>query len=254
MENQKNGKGKTFAIVILVLLVLGLGGYIVYDKIIMKETEEPEKTEKTKKEVKEQPKLLTNDEAISVGQSLYLKTRDLYQGEVTKLLNKQYYNWIENNNDNYVLENGVATKVDIEKTDGCGLYKYPDEVAIAIKKLFTTSGLDKFLDSEWKYNKRLVAKDNDNNFYMQGCLARSGTTVLDEITIKPTSIEENSISFIVTDYRFETGLDDSDYNINSPKATKLDNVFKIVKENDTWKVEDYTDSYNKFLEKFKISS
>ncbi len=48
VENKKS-TGKTVAIIILVLLVLGLGGYIAYDKVIVKEsreTEEPIKTEK----------------------------------------------------------------------------------------------------------------------------------------------------------------------------------------------------------------
>ena len=45
-KNQKSGKGKTVAIIILVSLVLGLGGYIAYDKVFTKETKEIEKTEK----------------------------------------------------------------------------------------------------------------------------------------------------------------------------------------------------------------
>lgn len=249
MENSKKGKGMLVVIIVLVLLVLGLSGYIVYDKIFTKENERTKEPVKAENKVEEQQKLLTNDEATSIGQGLYLKTRDLYVGQVAKLMEEQTYNWLGSNNDNYVLENGIATKADIENTDGCGLYKYPDEVATAIKNLFTKTGLEKFMNSELSNNKRWVAKDNNDNFYMSGCLSRSGTTVLDEITIVPTKIENNSISFTVSDYWFEAGLADSDYNINSSKATKIDNTFKIVKENDNWKVEDYTDSYNKFLEK-----
>ena len=44
-KNQKSGKGLIPVVVILVLIVLGLGGYIVYDKVVTKETKEPEKTE-----------------------------------------------------------------------------------------------------------------------------------------------------------------------------------------------------------------
>ena len=44
-QNKKNGKGLISVVVILVLLVLGFGGYIVYDKVFNKETKEPEKTE-----------------------------------------------------------------------------------------------------------------------------------------------------------------------------------------------------------------
>ncbi|MBR3362793.1 MAG: hypothetical protein IKG40_02580 [Bacilli bacterium] len=245
---EKKSTGKTVVIVILLLALLGLGGYIVYDKIVLKELQ---KFDSTEKKSEKQPNLLSNEEAIRIGQDLYLKTRDLYCGGVSKLMNNENYDftWRDNSVDNYVVENGVATKTDIEKTDGCGLYKYPDEVAIAIKNLFTESGLDKFLDNELKYNKRWVVKDNSDNFYMLGCLSHSGVILLDEITIKPTSIEENTISFIVSDYMFEAGLDESEYNINSSKATKLDNTFKIAKENDSWKVEDYTDSHDKYLQK-----
>ena len=45
---------KNFIIVILVLAVLGLGGFVVYDKVLTKETQEPVKTEK---KVEEQTKI-----------------------------------------------------------------------------------------------------------------------------------------------------------------------------------------------------
>lgn len=43
---EKKSKGKTIAIIILFLSVLGLSGYIVYDKVLNKEVKEPVKTEK----------------------------------------------------------------------------------------------------------------------------------------------------------------------------------------------------------------
>ncbi len=42
---EKKSKGKTIVIVILVLAVLGLGGYIIYDKFVAKEDNKEEKTE-----------------------------------------------------------------------------------------------------------------------------------------------------------------------------------------------------------------
>ena len=47
MENQKSGTGKTVAIVILLLAVIGLGGYVVYDKVIS-----VDKTKELKSEIK----------------------------------------------------------------------------------------------------------------------------------------------------------------------------------------------------------
>jgi len=46
---EQKSKGKTIIIVILVLAVLGLGGYIIYDKVLNKEVREPVKTEKKDK-------------------------------------------------------------------------------------------------------------------------------------------------------------------------------------------------------------
>lgn len=48
MENKSTVK--TVTIIILLLIVLGLGGYIVYDKVIVQESEKPAKTENTTEE------------------------------------------------------------------------------------------------------------------------------------------------------------------------------------------------------------
>lgn len=53
MENKKS-TGKTVAIVILIILLLRALGYTAYDKVIIKETEEPEKTEKKVETTKEE--------------------------------------------------------------------------------------------------------------------------------------------------------------------------------------------------------
>lgn len=41
MENQKNNNGLIALVIVLFLLVLGLGGYIVYDKVLSNKTTEP---------------------------------------------------------------------------------------------------------------------------------------------------------------------------------------------------------------------
>lgn len=53
MEEKQNKKSKIL-IVILVILVLGLAGYIVYDKVIVKEKEEVKKEERTEEPKKEE--------------------------------------------------------------------------------------------------------------------------------------------------------------------------------------------------------
>ncbi len=55
MEEKKNKKGLIVLFVILIILVLGLGGYLVYDKVIKKDEvkTEKKKTEDKKEEIKE---------------------------------------------------------------------------------------------------------------------------------------------------------------------------------------------------------
>lgn len=53
MDNEKKGTGKTIAIIVLVLLILGLGGYIAYDKMLSKKTSETIETTKTKSVINE---------------------------------------------------------------------------------------------------------------------------------------------------------------------------------------------------------
>lgn len=50
---EKKSKGKTITIVILVLMVLGLAGYIVYDKVIVKEKDEKEVANKVEEKTNE---------------------------------------------------------------------------------------------------------------------------------------------------------------------------------------------------------
>ncbi len=60
MDNQNNGTGKTILIVILLLLVLGLTGYIVYDKVI---------TTETNNEVKEESSITPEPEKTAISGS-----------------------------------------------------------------------------------------------------------------------------------------------------------------------------------------
>lgn len=75
---EKKGKGKTIAIIILTLIIIGLGGYIVYDKFIAKE--ETEKTEEKAVEKKEETEDLNAvaDELISKLKTYKLENLDLF--------------------------------------------------------------------------------------------------------------------------------------------------------------------------------
>jgi len=72
---EKKSKGKTIVIVILILAVLGLGGYIVYDKFLNTEKVEPVKTGENEKDCIEKNSM-TEDLAINLGKKLYTEVRD----------------------------------------------------------------------------------------------------------------------------------------------------------------------------------
>ena len=65
MEEKKKGKGLVVALVLFILISLGLGGYIAYDKVLNKEEVKTKKEEK--KEKKEQETIIysVDDEKIS---------------------------------------------------------------------------------------------------------------------------------------------------------------------------------------------
>ena len=67
MENKSTGK--TVVIIILVLLVLGLGGYIVYDKMLSKESAETKESAKTEKKVENQT--ITESKKSIAGSYIY---------------------------------------------------------------------------------------------------------------------------------------------------------------------------------------
>jgi len=68
---EKKNKGKTIVIVILILAVLGLGGYIVYDKFLNTEIDEDVNIQK-----KQEINLLSKEEALKIGKDRYEYIRD----------------------------------------------------------------------------------------------------------------------------------------------------------------------------------
>ena len=238
MENKKNSTGKTVTIVILIILLLGALGYIAYDKVFTKETKKPEKTQ-TK--VEEQPKLLSNEEALEIGKKLYLEARDnvyKYYGTVLSIDRNVCYTYINNQ-----MEQQNCDTVDPSNL----YYKVSDK---DFKNIFTQNGINQFekfmtIDHTGKF----IIYNND--YYIFGNI--SGQYTVDENVTKITvnKIEKDNIVFDVT----ETCFDLSHYAEyeagNNQYGTQINSIFKIVKENDVWKIEDYTDAYTKYLDSFK---
>lgn len=69
MDEEKKASSNTWLVVVLVIMVLGLGGYITYDKLVVKATKE----ETPKNTVVEEQKkvLLTEAEATTLGEEKY---------------------------------------------------------------------------------------------------------------------------------------------------------------------------------------
>lgn len=241
---KKNNKLTIF----LIIVIAALTGYIVYDKTFSKENEE-EKTEikeeiqneeETVQEEKETVVLLNNDEAIKIGKELYLKAKDLYICQLQKITGN-YSEWFENSTQ-YSITNGVPSVIASNSENyGFGYIKLKTDVSSKAKGIFTSEGLKNFLNQENTDNKGWVAQDNSGNLYCKDYLSRSGYKELDEIGILVSKNEENEITFTVTDY-MSTVMDSSN-------VVSANNTFKIKKENDTWKIESYIDSYSELSKK-----
>ena len=82
MENKKNGKGMVIAVVILFLLVLGLGGFIVYDKIYSKSSSEINKNDKISTNEDLEKNILDSNSKISVFNKNFIQSLSFDFGEV----------------------------------------------------------------------------------------------------------------------------------------------------------------------------
>lgn len=261
MENSTE-KNKNKFLIFLVIVIVALSGYIIYDKVtegnvktdIKDTSNETLEDNDTLGEVKEEPEVektttLSNDEAIKIGKELYLKAKGLYICQMQKITGDN--NWFENTTE-YSVSNGVASVIpNGSDMQGFGYNKVKSDVSNKISALFTSDGLEKYLNQEVMDNKAWLAKDNSGIFYCKSYLSRSGTRELSEIGISVSNIEEDEISFAVTDYMGRAGLNESEYNVNSQSIAKKTNSFKIELENGTWKIDEYTDSYSELLKMIK---
>ena len=211
---EKKSTEKTIAIVILVLLVLGLSGYIVYDKMLSSEGIDTKKTIETENSTVEQPKLLTNDEAIAIGQDLYIKTRDIAYNQGQKLQ-------VDKSNC-YVEENGQVVKA------ACDDFTLNKVIDVSFKNNFTTKGLKQYEQNAVDYGGGGFVIYNGDYYikeYKWGPFDGPWDTNATKISVK--EINENNIVFVATE-TFGTKL--------------MNTTFTIAKENNQWKMDDYTDA------------
>ncbi len=99
MENQKNGKGKTAAIVILIVLLIGAVGYIAYEKITSsdKNLELENEVKTLKSEIKQLKSSVKSDEDIVEAK----KTETQSDGQVqnTNYINAIYWGSADDNSE-----------------------------------------------------------------------------------------------------------------------------------------------------------
>lgn len=83
---EKKSTGKTVAIVILILMILGLGGYIAYDKLLTKETKEAEQTEATENKAEDNSLKEPKYDLSNVPQTSSQCTSEFTLSEYNKLI------------------------------------------------------------------------------------------------------------------------------------------------------------------------
>ena len=220
MEN-KNGKGKTIAIVILVVLLLGALGYIVYDKAFTKEeTKDEVTTSKKTEEVVKEPQLLTSEEALSIGKDLYIKTRDIAYN--------QSGNMQVDENVCYAYENNQMKQV------VCGDFPINKVTDVSFKNNFTAKGLKQYEEKATEYGGGgFIVYNNDYYIASYKFGPFDGLWNTDAVKFEVKQINENIITLEAT----ETFGDDVGEPLNLIKTS-----FTIAKENGNWKMDDYTDA------------
>lgn len=206
-------------IVFLILIILGLGGYIAYDKVINKETEEPAKEEKN--EVKDNT--ISNEEALAMGKEKYEFAREglyLCGWKQVKYDTNKHYSYSDT---------GMK-----EVSDGTGA-EYAKITNIEDIK----SNLTKHAFIDWI--KSLDIKNFEKDYYINvgGC-GISPDYAYDKYNISVKQINEDSIVYSIDEYFY--GTDDNGISEDLSKATKYTSNFELIKEDNTWKINEFNDA------------
>ncbi len=221
---EKKSKGKTIVIVILVLAVLGLGGYIIYDKLLNNEVKEPVKTEK-KDKIKIEKDILSEDEALKLGKERYEYVRDglfLCGYKQVKYDDSKLFAWNENGKQ-ITGDLNYAKITNIED----------------IKANLTEHS---FLN--WIKALDIKQDGNDYYIYVGGC-GIGPDYAYDKFEIKIKDIKTNTITYSIDEYFYIEDNNGIVEDIN--KAEKCTTDFEIIKEDNSWKIKEYTDSYTNYL-------
>ncbi|MBR2832910.1 MAG: hypothetical protein IKE75_00460 [Bacilli bacterium] len=226
MENKSTGK--TVAIIILLLAVLGLGGYIIYDKVLNKENTET--TGKSKIENITTENTMSKEEALEIGKENYEYIRNgLYMCGYKQLTLSQ--EGIEGNKINAQVSNGI--------TDF-----YHEILNIdSVKNKLSTNVFDKYVSD------KLV--NFQNKYYLIDGCGGDPRYAYDKYQIEVKDIQENAIIYNIIEYFYAVEGIEPNINISEDlnKAEKYTTTFKIEKQNNEWKISQYEDAYSSYIAK-----
>lgn len=224
-DSNNKGKGKTIAIVILIILLLGSVGYIVYDKFIKESPKEPIKEEVKKEAIS---KVMSETEALKLGEEKYLYARDgLYScGYKSVKFSTERY-------DDTKLENVAGAEAVVNANGG-----YVKITNLAeIKSNLTDNAFISWINSDLL----TIKGDNKGNYYMMTDCGGNPQYKADKKKIEVKDIYENVITYTIKEYFCNTeDLDKcTDNTLEEYKTT-----FELSKEDGSWKISAYTDPHN----------
>lgn len=196
--------------IFLILIILGLSGFIVYDKVFNKKTKVKVKTE-TKEEVQLVTEyLLTDQEALGVGNYLWNYALDTV--------------WCNN------------FKYSEEETDlgnnlkGFEITNYQD-----ILNNFTEDFTYEYKDKTLKFNDIFENHTLNDKYYDVNKCSQEKDLTYGKTTLKIKSNELASIKFTATSNYCSNLTDNQECNEETTTKT-VDKDFEITKEDNTWKI------------------
>lgn len=129
MEEKKKGKGLVVALVLFILVSIGLGGYIVYDKVLTKEEVKTKTEEKKENKKEETVSIDIDDESIislfkNSHASVIGPDSKIFQNDELKVENMdEDYKWNLASNIYYDKSVNVGNKLELKESDVKNAYE-----------------------------------------------------------------------------------------------------------------------------------
>ncbi len=219
LENKKSNTGLIVIIVILSIAVIGLSGYIIYDKVLNKpEVKEEEKVEKPnteepkeeeKQPVIEKPTLEKEEVLIKIYESLFYELNLNTEGRDLLTHESNRYHLVKNLIQQYKPEdviydseiyNDVVGFFYIEETVFDNYYKeiIGKEFINSSTRVMTYDEIESYAkENDFEFNSNLINKDKK---YYQITIMTGSPNYIDSIKIIENKIDENDNILITIEY------------------------------------------------------